>query len=105
MWGVSRNPKGNAMQHEPVRRNSDEPAWLANAPRCQARTKQGVSCRSKAVRGKRVCRMHGGTNKGAPHGDRNDAYRHGGETKEAIALRAAARRLMRALEWRADSLT
>jgi hypothetical protein len=49
--------------------------------------------------------MHGGTNKGAPHGDRNDAYRHGGETKEAIALRAAARRLMRALEWRADSLT
>ena len=44
-----------------------------------------------------VHKMHGGTNKGAPRGDRNGAYRHGGETKEAIALRAAARRLMCAL--------
>ena len=85
------------MQHDAVCGNSAEPARLANAPRCQARTKRGASCRSKAVRGKRVCRMHGGTNKGAPRGEGNGAYRHGGETKEAVALRAAARRLLRAL--------
>jgi len=42
--------------------------------------------------------MHGGTNKGAPRGERNGAYRHGGETNEAIALRSAARRLLNALK-------
>jgi len=41
--------------------------------------------------------MHGGTNKGAPKGVANGAYRHGGHTKEAVALRSVARRLMRAL--------
>ncbi|MFN5084089.1 MAG: HGGxSTG domain-containing protein [Novosphingobium sp.] len=33
---------------------------------CQARTRSGTECQSPAVRGKRRCRMRGGTNPGAP---------------------------------------
>ncbi|WP_420854259.1 hypothetical protein [Sphingopyxis granuli] len=40
------------------------------------------------MKGKRRCRMHGGTNPGAPEGNRN-AWRHGG--------RSAAMREMRDL--------
>lgn len=73
-----------------------EPASLKSAPRCQARKKRGGSCRSPAVRGKRVCRMHGGR-AGAPKGKANGNYRHGGETREAVALRRAAMRLLKQL--------
>jgi len=45
------------------------------------------------MRGKRVCRLHGGAG-GAPKGKQNGAYRHGGETKEAVALRAQASKLL-----------
>ena len=54
------------------------------APRCKARSKRtGEPCRSPAVRGFRVCRMHGARG-GAPEGARNGNYRHGARTKEAI---------------------
>jgi hypothetical protein len=53
-----------------------------NAPRCQARRKSdGGCCRQPAMRGRRVCRLHGGKG-GAPTGERHGAFRHG--------LRAAA---------------
>src|SRR3546814_14508631 len=68
---------------------------FSTGPRCQARTRSGQSCRSVAVKGKRVCRMHGGLSPGAPKGERNGAYRHGHETKEAIALRKRVIRLLR----------
>ena len=46
-------------------------ARLFNAPRCQARTKAGPPCRSPAVKGKRVCRSHGGARgSGGPYGER-----------------------------------
>jgi hypothetical protein len=55
------------------------------APRCKARSKRsGKPCRSPAVRGFKVCRMHGGG--GAPIGNRN-ALKHGQFTYEAIAMR------------------
>lgn len=39
--------------------------------------------------------MHGGRTPGAPKGERNGAYKHGGETREAVALRRAAAALLR----------
>lgn len=53
------------------------------APRCKAKSKRtGKPCRAPAVRGFRVCRMHGAGG-GAPEGKRNGNFRHGGRTKEA----------------------
>jgi hypothetical protein len=55
-----------------------------DAPRCQARSKRtGNRCGAPAVRGCRVCRMHGAGG-GAPTGKRNGNYRHGTRTKETI---------------------
>jgi hypothetical protein len=38
--------------------------------------------------------MHGGTNRGAPKGERNGIFKLGGMTREAIALRRNASRLI-----------
>ena len=55
------------------------------APRCTAKSKRtGKPCCAPAVRGFRVCRMHGARG-GAPEGKRND--RHGARSKEIIELR------------------
>jgi hypothetical protein len=62
--------------------NPMQPENLANAPRCGAKTRSGTECRSPAVRGKRRCRMHGGTNPGAPKNNRN-AWKHGDRSAEA----------------------
>jgi hypothetical protein len=52
------------------------------AARCTAHSKRsGQPCRAPAVRGYRVCRMHGAGG-GAPEGKRNGNYRHGGRTQE-----------------------
>lgn len=62
--------------------NPMQPANLANAPRCGARTRSGAVCRSPAVAGRQRCRMHGGTNRGAPKANRN-AWVHGNRSVEA----------------------
>jgi hypothetical protein len=62
--------------------NPMQPANLANAPRCGASTRSEAACQSPAVRGRQRCRMHGGTNKGAPRGNRN-AWKHGDRSTEA----------------------
>ncbi len=67
---------------------------LNKTPRCGAKTRSGHPCRQPAVRGKRRCRMHGGTNPGAPKGNRN-AWKHGHWGAEAIAFRCAMRLLIR----------
>ena len=55
-----------------------------DAPRCRAKSKRtGQPCRAPAVRGFRVCRMHGAGG-GAPTGKKNGNYRHGARTMEAI---------------------
>ena len=41
------------------------------------------SCGAPAMRGCRVCRMHGARG-GAPSGERNGNYRDGTRTKEAV---------------------
>jgi hypothetical protein len=58
------------------------------APRCKARSKRtGQPCRSPAVRGFNVCRMHGGGG-GAPIGNQN-ALKHGEFARQAIACAAS----------------
>ena len=73
---------------------SDNPMHRCNAaPRCRAKSKRsGLPCRSPAVKGHRVCRMHGAGG-GAPEGKQNGNFRHGGRTKET----AAASRYMQEL--------
>jgi hypothetical protein len=47
------------------------------APRCSAKSKRsGLPCQAPAVRGKRVCRMHGAY-AGAPKGEAHGIYRYG----------------------------
>lgn len=52
-------------------KNPMQPERLASAPRCLARTRSRTACQSPAVKGRKRCRMHGGTNPGAPKGNRN----------------------------------
>src|SRR5215471_8544936 len=49
-------------------------AWTA--PRCGATTRQGTPYQAPACRGKRRCRMHGGTNPGAARNNQH-AVTHG----------------------------
>lgn len=49
---------------------------------CRAKTGKGTGCQSPAVKGKRRCRMDGGTNPGAPKGSRN-VWKHGAYSAEA----------------------
>lgn len=82
---ISRQGEASILEADQTKR--PEPDSLRNAPRCQAQRKQmpGVSCRCPAVRGKTVCRVHGGAKgAGGPKGKRNGAFKHGGWTKEAV---------------------
>src|SRR6059058_5144085 len=70
---------------ESKERNERQPHATYAAPRCRATSKRtGLPRRSPAVKGYRVCRMHGARG-GAPAGKRNGNFRHGGRTKEAIS--------------------
>ncbi|WP_419957030.1 HGGxSTG domain-containing protein [Qipengyuania algicida] len=53
-----------------------------------------MACQSPAVRGQKRCRMHGGTNLGAPKGNRN-AWKHGGRSAEALAATRYLREIAR----------
>jgi hypothetical protein len=53
---------------------------------------------TEAANGKRRCRLHGGAlGGGAPSGPRNGNYRHGRNTKEAMAEKQLMRALLRQL--------
>jgi hypothetical protein len=59
---------------------------MHQALRCHAKSKRsGESCRSPAVRGHSVCRMHGAGG-GAPQGNGN-ALKHGEFTAEGRAMK------------------
>ncbi len=92
---VHYHPGTRGVADNPMNR---QPPLLTSAPLCQARTRRGTLCRCPAVRGKQRCRLHGGAKgSGAPEGERNGMWKHGGFAAEAVALRRAARRLIRAL--------
>ena len=72
--------------------------------RCQAKSKRsGEQCRKAAMRGKKVCRTHGGASTGpkTPEGRRRCAEAktvHGRETRAIRSKRDAKLRELRAIE-------
>ena len=73
---------------------------MHRATRCRARSKRtGKPCRSPAVRGWAVCRMHGARG-GAPKGKRNGNYRTGEYSAEVLETK----RIIRALTRKAKEL-
>jgi hypothetical protein len=65
------------------------------SPRCTATSKRTKHpCQAPAVSGWSVCRFHGAGG-GAPIGKRNGMYRHGEDTKQAVALRRRLSALQR----------
>jgi hypothetical protein len=74
------------------------------AARCHARCKHSKRpCKAPAMRGKRVCRMHGGKG-GAPRGERNGSYIHGRCTIEVRERERQGRMDYRALRVLLDEL-
>lgn len=73
-------------------------------PRCQARSKRSAEqCRKAAMRGKRVCRTHGGTSTGpkTPEGRAKCVavkIVHGRETREKRRMRADKLQELRLME-------
>jgi len=78
------------------------PALLTNAPLCQARTRAGTPCRCPALKGKARCKLHGGRSLGAPKGERNGAWKHGGHAHTAVTLRREARQLIQRITSNAE---
>ncbi len=59
---------------------------MHRSPRCTAHSKRtGNPCKNPAVKGYRVCRMHGARG-GAPSGKKNGNYRYGNRTTQAKRL-------------------
>jgi hypothetical protein len=57
------------------------------APRCTAKSKRtGLPCKSPAVRGWKICRMHGARG-GHKSGHRHPQYQHGGRSLDMEATR------------------
>ena len=72
---------------------------IANGTQCTAHSRSGAQCRSRAITGATVCRMHGGA---APH------VREAARRRLALALDPTAKRLVglindRSLEERPDA--
>ena len=68
------------------------------ASRCTAHSKRtGKPCRSPAVRGFTVCRMHGARG-GAPRGERNGRWKHGRFACDAIESRRTVRQIVRDMQ-------
>jgi glucans biosynthesis protein len=63
-------------------------------PRCGARTRSGAPCKRIGNSRNGRCKLHGGR-AGAPAGQRNGNWRHGGESKEAIAIRRQLQAVLR----------
>src|SRR5262249_22324286 len=76
---------------------------FAAAPRCGARTRHGGACRQPALANGR-CRFHGRTSTGPRTAAGRAAsarahLRHGGDTRELVALRSAAAASSARLAW------
>ncbi|HEY0489321.1 MAG TPA: HGGxSTG domain-containing protein [Telluria sp.] len=78
-------------------KNEINPMQPQAAPRCGAKTRSGAPCQSRAVHGKKRCRMHGGTSPGAPRGNQH-ALKTGAYTTEALAQKREARTILKSLK-------
>ena len=82
-------------------KNNNPPCDLRTLPRCQAIAKStGQRCRNPAMKGKRVCYLHGGKSTGprTRAGKLRTKYanlKHGYYTAEAIARRKEVNRFFR----------
>jgi hypothetical protein len=61
---------------------------------CGAKTRTGHPCRTPPVTGRKRCRMHGGTNNGAPKGN-TKAHKHGYYSKANVAARSETHKMIR----------
>ena len=76
-------------------KNGNKPLDLRTLPRCNAKAKStGQRCGNAAMKGKRVCYIHGGKSPGAQRGNQN-ALKHGFYSAEAIAERHFVRMLLK----------
>jgi len=74
--------------------NFNKPLDLRTLPRCQAIAKStGKRCGNAAVKGKRVCYIHGGKSSGAPKNNKN-AYKHGRFSAKVIEEQKLVRHLL-----------
>ena len=64
------------MHLEKTLRNGNPRGNPLNARKCGAKTRKGTPCKGPAVRGKRRCRMHGGTNPGRPRDPLVQMYKY-----------------------------
>ena len=72
-----------------------EPYCISKLPRCQAIAKHsGKRCGQVAMKGKRVCYIHGGKSPGAPKGNKN-GWKHGRRSKAAIEANKGLRALIK----------
>ncbi|MBX7145687.1 MAG: hypothetical protein K1X44_00065 [Alphaproteobacteria bacterium] len=71
---------------------------LSVSLRCGAKTRKGISCLTRPIKGKKRCRMHGGTNPGTPHGSLHGRYKHGFYSKKAVEERSSLRALLKATQ-------
>ena len=75
--------------------NGNKPLDLRTLPRCNATAKStGRRCGNPAMKGKKVCYIHGGKSTGAPKKNKN-ALKHGGYTAEAIERNYNLRMLLK----------
>ena len=79
-------------------KNKNKPLDLRTLPRCQAKAKStGQRCGNPAMKGKRVCYIHGGKSPGAPIGNQN-ALKYGFYTAGAIMERYHTRKFIKNVE-------
>lgn len=79
-------------------KNGNKPLDLRTLPRCNAKAKStGQRCGNAAMKGKRVCYIHGGKSPGAQRGNKN-ALKHGFYSAEAIAERQQTRQLIKSIK-------
>lgn len=72
------------------------------APRCSAMRKDRQPCKSPAIKGRKTCRMHSGGKTAGPSGKANGRFKHGHETKQAIAARQRAQAMLGAISTDAE---
>ncbi len=97
MQGGGVEMKNDANPMNPVQR-------LRDAPRCHAMAKStGSRCKAPAVRGWRVCRVHGAGG-GQPAGKAHPGYKHGLRSREFVEMRKLVSQLGRDAKRRVASL-
>lgn len=80
--------KSDANPRDPAQR-------LRDAPRCRAKAKStGQPCKAPAVKGWRVCRVHGAGG-GAPRGQGHGNWLHGRRSLEITEMRRVTSALLR----------